>query len=353
MRKTILLLLFCFITLLLSAQNDFRIVFYNVENLFDTENNPDTNDDDFLPTGNLRWTEERYRNKLNAIGTVIDSVGQDVHPALVGLCEVENAKVLSDLCETEVLKKYNYKYIVSESEDDRGMNVALLYCPKRMKVLSSREYMPEFEDAPSKHTRNILHVTGLLTNTDTLDLFICHFPSRTEGIKRTQPYRIQTAKLLKQKIDSLLSFRSASNMIIMGDFNDFPDDVSLRYMLEARNINAKGFPGSLYNMFLHRIGEKDFGTYKYRGKWQIMDQFIVSGNLLNGIGLTRIRGVSAYVYSAPFLFEDDARYGGRKPFRTYLGFKYLGGASDHLPIYMDIQMQDWSYFLMPLMLLGY
>lgn len=337
MRRIIILLFFytCICSALL-PQNNFKVVFYNVENLFDPNITPLKKDHEFLPDGDQHWTKYRYWEKLKNISRVVDSIGDGYPPAIIGMCEIENDSVLFDLCKRSPLKKHKYEYIITKSKDDRGINVALLYQRDEIKILSRKEYTPLFEENVDKHTRNLLHVTSKIINSDTLDIFVCHFPSRVEGIKRTQAYRIQVAKLLREKVDSLFLVRQNPNIIIMGDFNDYPDDFSIRYILDAKSINTKKYPENLYNMFLHRISNKDFGTYKYRGKWKVMDQFIVNGNLLKGKSKTRIKDFRADTYSASFMLEEDIKYGGLKPFRTYRGWTYVGGISDHLPIYFDL-----------------
>lgn len=331
--------LFFLFSLLCFAQKDFRVIFYNVENLFDTKNNPKTNDDDFLPTGKQRWSEYRYWKKLKDLSLVIDSMGKGYPPALIGLAEIENDSVLFDLCKRSPLRKHKYDYIITHSKDDRGMNVALLYQRDEIRILKTSEYIPKFEGHPNKPSRNVLHVTGKVVNGDTLDIFVCHFPSRNEGIKRSAPYRIDVAKLLKKNVDILFYTRRKANIIIMGDFNDYPDDISMRNILEGKSIESKIQAKSLYNMFLHKANKKD-GSYKYRGKWGFLDQFIVSGNLLNSKNKTKIRDNKASVFNKSFLLEDDVKYGGEKPFRMYSGYKYLGGVSDHLPIYLDLVIKE-------------
>jgi len=340
--KKIFLCLFLFFVFLTSsfAQRDFRVMFYNVENLFDTKDNPKTNDDDFLPDGKQHWTNYRYWKKLKDISFVIDSVGKGYPPALIGLCEIENDSVLFDLCKRSPLRKHKYNYIITHSKDDRGMNVALMYQRDEMKILKTMEYTPRFEGQPNKYSRNILHVTGKIINGDTLDIFVCHFPSRSEGIKRSAPYRIDVAKLLKKKVDNLFYTRRKANIIIMGDFNDYPNDISMKNVLEGKSVETKIHSRSLYNMFLHRTGKSDEGSYKYRGKWDFLDQFIVSGNLLNTKNKTNIRQNKAHIYYADFLLENDLKYGDKKPFRTYSGYKYLEGISDHLPIYLNLNIVE-------------
>jgi hypothetical protein len=323
------------------AQENFRVMFYNVENMYDTKDNPDTHDDDFTPGGQLHWTNRRYWKKLNDISKVISSVGGKYPPALIGVCEVENDSVLFDLTKRADLRKHKYEYIITKSKDGRGSNVALLYQRDQIKITSKKFYTPVLKSNALKTTRDILHVTGKVVNDEILDIFVCHFPSRRDGISRTRPDRIQCAELLKQKTDSIFRIRKKANIIIMGDFNDYPNDTSLSEILAAHGLTGSISDRRLYNMFYHRVHEKNAGSYKYRGKWNFLDQFIVSGNLLSPSSGISIKGKEAHVYSAAFLLHDDnKKYGGQKPFRTYSGFKYPGGYSDHLPVYMDLIIKN-------------
>ncbi|MFV0420517.1 MAG: hypothetical protein ACK5KT_17560 [Dysgonomonas sp.] len=340
MKKTFLIFISFVLSLPTVAQEEFRIMFYNVENLFDTKDNRDTNDDDLTPDGQLHWTNYRYWKKQNDISKVISSVGGKLPPAIVGLCEVENDSVLFDLIRRTGLNRHKYEYIITDSKDSRGSNIGLLYQRDQMKVIDWKSYTPHIEAA--RTTRDILHVVGRVVNGETLDVFVCHFPSRNEGIKKTRPYRVACAGLLKQKTDSLFKIRKRANIIIMGDFNDYPSDVSLRDTLSAYPIQEKTDSKSLYNLFYHKSQVKniDIASYKYRGKWNYIDQFIVSGNLLSNRGEVFIKNREAYVYSADFLLqEDNKKYSGQKPYRTYSGWKYLGGFSDHMPIYINLEIK--------------
>lgn len=325
----------------IEGQNNFRIMFYNVENMYDTKDNPKTHDDDLTPNGQLRWSNYRYWIKLNNISKVISSVGNQRPPALIGICEVENDSVLYDLTKRAALRKDKYEFIITNSKDARGSNVALLYQRDEIKIISKKIYRPVIETAFYRTTRDVLHVTGRIINGELLDIFVCHFPSRNEGIKKTRPYRIKCAELIKQKADSLLRIRKNANIIIMGDFNDYPDDISIKETLKAQSLKSDISNKNLYNMYYEKALAKSGGTYKYRGKWNYLDQFIVSGNLLKDTSKTKIKGKEAFIFSSEYLLHDDSKkYGGQKPFRTYLGFKYLGGYSDHLPIYMDLQIKN-------------
>lgn len=339
--RQLLLLFLSFLSLTLVSQEKFRVVFYNVENLYDIKDNPYTNDDDLTPSGNLRWTKYRYWQKQHNIARVISSIDGGYPPAIVGLAEVENDSVLYDLTRRTVLGKHKYEYVVTSSKDSRGANIALLYQRDQIKILNKRSYPPIIDTL--KTTRDILHVTGQLVNGSLLDIFVCHFPSRSEGIKRSRPYRIKCAALLRQKVDSLYRVRKKANVIIMGDFNDYPSDISLKDTLRAGEMKEEIVDKELYNMFYADSTQKDktIGSYKYQGKWNYLDQFIINGRLLNPNSKTRIKHKKAYVYSADFLMSaDNKKYRGLKPFRSYSGWKYLGGFSDHLPIYLDLEILE-------------
>jgi len=318
------------------SQTPFRVMFYNVENLFDTKDDSLKDDNDFLPEGFMHWTPWKYWEKLRSITRVITAVGGMQSPALVGLCEVENDSVIFDLTQRSPLRVQEYAYVVSDSPDERGIDVALLYQRHQFRLLESREYEIRSDTRNNHPTRNILHAVGKLINGDTLDVFVCHFPSRSDGERETEPLRIAAAALLRKKTDSLFLTRKDTHILIMGDFNDHPDNKSLSRTLRAQRVSALPAKKGLYNLFYHRMKEHDFGSYKYQGRWEVFDQFIVSGNLLMESNSICIKENKAHLFKAAFLLEEDVRYFGKKPFRTHLGPRYLGGFSDHLPVYTDL-----------------
>ncbi|MDR1517387.1 MAG: hypothetical protein LBS52_04710 [Dysgonamonadaceae bacterium] len=323
----------------LNAQSNLRVMFYNVENLFDTKNDPQKNDEDFLPEGSMKWMSWKYWEKLKNISRVITAVGEMQSPGLVGLCEIENDSVIFDLTKRSPLRNQQYEYIVTNSPDERGIDVALLYQRHQFKPVERREYKIAFRNKSTRPTRNILHVTGKLVNGENLDVFVCHFPSRSGGQKESEPARIAAATLLRSKTDSLFKLRKNANIIIMGDFNDHPDDVSIFKTLKARSLNDHRANDELYNLFFHRMKERDFGSYKYRGNWEVLDQFIVSGHLVSGESRVKIKDEKGNVFKAKFLLQDDEKNGGEQPYRTNLGPRYIGGFSDHLPIYLDLDVK--------------
>ncbi len=329
-------LFFVLFTLGIYSQSDFRVMFYNVENLFDTTDNPLKDDDDFLPDGFMRWTPWKYWEKLRNITRVITAVGEMNPPALVGLCEVENDSVLFDLTRRSPLRAQEYEYLITDSPDERGINVALLYQRHQFKLLEWYEYRINLERSGSRPTRNILHAVGELVNGDTIDVLVCHFPSRSGGQRETEPARVQSAKVLSGKADSILSSRARPHCIIMGDFNDPPRSKCLSRVLNARKPDPPFRDNRLYNLFFNRSRTGETGTYKYQGRWEVIDQMIVNGSLLRENNNLHIKDFEGRIFHPDFLLEDDNKYYGRKPFRTSSGPRYLGGFSDHLPIYMDL-----------------
>jgi endonuclease/exonuclease/phosphatase family metal-dependent hydrolase len=321
------------------GEEPFRVMFYNVENLFDTEDDPKKNDNEFTPKGFRRWTNKRYYAKLNNLAKVITSVGQWDTPALIGLCEVENDKVLKDLTAYSLLKKMEYRYILNESDDRRGIDVALLYQRKQFKYLHHQAIPIHFPDNKRKKTRDVLHVTGQVITGDTLDVFVCHFPSRRGGALESEPDRMYVASVVREKSDSLMRVRRNANILIMGDFNDEPSDKSISKTLKAKAIPSNPDKKDLYNLFLSIQETSAIGSYKYGRQWNFLDQIIVSGNLLNPSNRFHLLPKSVTIFQASFLLIEDKSYGGKRPKKTYHGRKYEGGYSDHLPVYADFSLK--------------
>ncbi|MDR2057242.1 MAG: endonuclease [Dysgonamonadaceae bacterium] len=326
------------ISIPLQGQTIFRVMFYNVENLFDTEDEPKKNDNEFTPRGARSWTNKRYHAKLDNIAKVITSVGQWDIPVLVGLCEIENDKVLKDLTLYSPLKKMQYRYVLAESDDRRGIDVALLYQRDQFKYLYYQAIPIRFPYSNRKKTRDILHVTGQVITGDTLDVFVCHFPSRVGGQFESEPDRMYVASVVKAKADSLMSVRKKANILIMGDFNDEPSDKSLSESMKARAIPVKANKKDLYNLFLSIQEKSKIGSYKFGRLWNFLDQIIVSGDLLNPDYSFRILPETAAVFSESFLLTEDKSHAGKRPKKTFHGRKYEGGYSDHLPVYVDLYL---------------
>ncbi len=315
----------------------FRAMFYNTENFFDTIDDPKTDDNEFLPNAKRHWTGKRYYNKLNNIYKVLISSGFQP-PSIIGLCEIENKRVLNDLTQKTPLGKFNYHYIHRDSPDPRGIDVALLYRFDQFKPLKIEFIRLFFPFDTARKTRDILYVKALAFKIDTIHVFVNHWPSRMKGYARSMPYRETAAKTLRFKIDSLFHVSPKIKILIIGDFNDEPDDISVLNDLKAIKITNPVKNSVLYDLSAKWIDNiQNIGTIKFKDKWQIFDQIIVSGNIINSSskGL-RCNPNSAKIYSADFLLKNDKNDSGKTPYRTYNGYKYTGGFSDHLPVYVDL-----------------
>jgi hypothetical protein len=315
-----------------------RIMFYNVENLFDVFNDSLTNDDEFTPEGERHWNNTKFYKKLNNISKVIVSIGEWDPPAIVGFSEVENRFVLNKLIYDTPLKKFDYNIIHIGSPDRRGIDVAMLYRESRFDPVAYSPIRINFPDDSLYKTRDILYVKGVLAQTDTVHFFVNHWPSRYGGYEDSKPRRIFVASVLKHKVDSLCSILQHPNIIIMGDFNDEPWDESIHSGLSALTDTMGMKTNDLVCLMAGFNKTHVIGTNKYKENWGVIDQFIVSGNLLNGENKIHISPEGAQIYQEPFLLEKDDMNLGLRPNRTYIGPVYHGGFSDHLPIYMDINI---------------
>jgi endonuclease/exonuclease/phosphatase family metal-dependent hydrolase len=324
------------------AQNNteqFPILFYNVENLFDTKENPYANDSEFTPNGGRYWNSKKLNTKLNHISKVILNCNAWEYPAIVALSEVENRDVLVLLTKTTALKSIGYKIIHKDSPDHRGIDVAILYDSKQFYPISYKHYPMLDTKGGVKKTREILYVSGIVNEIDTIHVFVNHWSSRYSGVLETQQGRNSSAGLLRSKVDELNEKFKAPKIIIVGDFNDQPTDESILNFLKAKKIGAKILNQDLYNLSYY-WGGKGRGTLKYRSQWSVFDQVIVSGTLLTskvGVGL---KPENAGVVDLPFLLEADEKYGGIKPKRTYYGYTYKGGFSDHLPVLIKLNIAN-------------
>ena len=310
------------------------IAFYNVENLFDTLDDPLTSDDDRTPMGKDKWTNDIYQKKLKNIAKVIADIGSDLtgsSPSIIGLCEIENRGVLEDLINTNSLKKENYDIIHYDSPDERGVDVAMLFKKNRFKPSSAKTY-PLFlkrKDQSIDYTRDHLLVSGYLDN-EQIHFIINHWPSRSGGQMKSEPNRILAGKLNKKIIDSILRSNPKANIINMGDFNDNPKDKSIKPILNSVYKKSQMNNNQLYNP-MEELFQKGYGSYRYRGKWDMIDQFFLSKNLVeNKKGLFFLK---AAVFNKKYLINPQGKYEGY-PFKSFAGGKFLNGYSDHFPIFL-------------------
>lgn len=314
----------------------FRVMFYNTENLFDAIDDPLINDEEFLPGSQKKWTEGRYQEKIGHIAKVIKDVGEDTLPVLVGLCEVENRKTVDDLINTTVLKGLDYKIIHRESPDSRGIDVALLYRSRYFQLIDSHFFPIRFPFDTAVRTREILYANGILGGKDTLHVFVNHWPSRSSGEIQTRPLRVWVAEAVRYRVDSILRKSPKAQILITGDFNDEPMDLSVVSGLKALLSYDKPDDGNLYDLTQGLKNSSPGGTYKYKGSWNLLDHAVVSGSILDTSRLLYSRPSDLHVFQAKYLLEPDKTNMGDQPLRTYLGNFYQGGYSDHLPVYLDI-----------------
>ena len=317
-----------------------RIVFYNVENLYDPYNDSLKMDDEFTPAGVRHWTWSRFREKLNHVAKTFLAMGKSEPPAIIGMCEVENKYVLNKLVHESPLQRFTYRIIHHESPDLRGVDVAMIYRPDKFSPVTWQAYPVRFPFDTVSQTREILMVKGILFETDTIYLFINHWPSRRGGYKESQPRRNYVASRVRSICDSLFQADQDSRIILMGDLNDEPDKESLVLYLNTKQDTINIKPTDLINLMFPKMRRWDEGTIKYQGQWSIFDQFIVSGNLITGSSGITTSFRDAQIFNSPVLTIEDGKNFGVRLNRTYTGPRYTGGFSDHLPIFLDLWKSD-------------
>jgi predicted extracellular nuclease len=317
-------------------RGDLRILFYNVENHFDCFDDSLRMDNEFLPMGEKAWTFEKYRKKAQRIGKVIMAAGEWEFPDVIGLCEVENRFTIEGIFQFGPMNNISYEVIHKESPDRRGIDVALVYQPERFQILDTNFLKVCYRQDTISSTREILYVKGMTNTMDTLHFFVNHWPSRWGGQLNSEHKRLSAAQVLRRKVDEISSKNGKAKIIIMGDFNDYPTNKSLMEVLSANEPNDHPNNKSLYNLAFPYTVMDDIGSHKYKGKWGMMDQFIVSGALINKSGTLYCSNTGMSLFAPDFLLIPDRTYYGYKPFRTFVGYKYQGGFSDHLPIVLDL-----------------
>ena len=309
--------------------NLYTISFYNLENLFDTIDDPDRLDDEFLPDADRRWNRKRYRNKIYKLGTAISNIGFAISkkaPILVGIAEVENLTVIEDMINTRHLKNKDYGIVHYNSPDERGIDVALLYKKEFFEVLESRPILLQTPDESGviDATRDILHVVGQL-NGERIHVLVNHWPSRRDSAERTAYKRIAAAVKNREIIKEIRASEEEAKIIIMGDFNDDPYSESVKkYLVKDDFFNPMEILHTRYS-----------GSLNYKRQWNLFDQIIFSNNF-HQYKAGKHTFVSSRIFGEDFLKTYKGRFKGI-PFRTYAGKKYLGGYSDHFPVYIQLK----------------
>lgn len=300
----------------------FTIISYNCENLFDCRHDSLKNDVEFLPDAERHWTFGRYWQKLNNLGRVIQQCGGDVLPDVAALLEVENDSTLFMLTKRSLLKGAGYRYVMTDSPDARGIDVAMIYNPLTFRLVSNYAIRPQIDNI---FTRDILYAKGIARARDTLHIFAVHAPSRRNGQGATETLRMQVMRRLMQSVDSIRETSPNAKIILLGDFNDYSHNKALKEIVRkgftevSRDIKGKNYDHT-----------KVKGTYKYQGQWNSLDHIFLSDKMMGQVR-------DCFIYDAPWLLEEDAQ-GGYKPFRTYRGPIYHKGISDHLPIVLQLSL---------------
>jgi hypothetical protein len=336
--SVLLLLSFLIVGLASAQKQEYKvgaIGFYNFENLFDTLDAPDIWDEEFTPAGSKLWNTERYQEKLDNLAKVVAELGTDVTPdgvSILGVAEIENRSVLEDFVAHPLVKSRNYQIIHYDSPDFRGIDVALLYNPKYFTVSESRAVPLKIYDKEGepKKTRDILLVSGIYDG-EPMHFLVNHWPSRRGGEAATQEYRNAGALVCKQICDSLTQENPYAKVIIMGDLNDDPISPSVKKILNAKPQKDQVRKRGIYNP-MTELFKKGFGTLAYRDAWSLFDQMLLSQGLIS----KRAEGYSFFkvrVHNPPYLLQKSGRFKGY-PFRSFGGSNYLGGYSDHFPVYV-------------------
>lgn len=301
------------------------VAFYNLENLFDLTDDKHTNDNDFLPTSVKKWTPKRYKNKLRKLGFAISNIGRretGKQPAIVGLCEVENAKVIEDLLASKHLENCNYNYVHYDSLDERGIDVALLYDATAFEVTTSETFTIQLtdEDGFPDYTRDILLVSGFLDG-EFIHVIVNHWSSRREGEKETEHKRLASSNKVGEIINNLRLENDDAKIIVIGDFNDDPHSNSIKQLVN-------GF--DLYNP-METLRSYSRGTTYHGRQWNLFDQVLISTNFFKTSN-NLFEYYAANIFDEDFLKLFNGKFKG-SPFRTYVGKRYKGGYSDHFPVY--------------------
>lgn len=309
--------------------NVYTVAFYNVENLFDIYDNPLINDDDFLPTSDKKWNQKKYSNKIRKLGYAISKIGtkhSGKPPSLVGLAEVENKNVLTDLIHSKHLKNKNYNYVHYNSPDERGIDVALLYDTTKFTELGSKNYRIELKDefGGIDYTRDILRVTGLF-NQERIHIIVNHWPSRRSGVDETEEKRLITSNKVTEIINEVRENEEDPKIIVMGDFNDDPSSKSLKSLLQNND---------LFNP-METLLSFTRGSLNYKFNWNLFDQILFTTNFFQIKEKTHSFS-HANIFDDIFLTQFEGKYKGN-PFRTFVGRKYKGGFSDHFPVYIHLK----------------
>lgn len=324
------------------AQQPYKVLFYNVENFFDTINDPEVLDDEFTPNGTKAWNDTKYKKKLHNVERVLFDVSamDKSYPIVIGLCEVENRNVLEDIVSTPKLTPANYRIVHYDSPEARGVDVAFVYRPDVFKKEGEKAVRTVVPSLPNFRTRDILTMWGTIEN-EPFFFMVAHWPSRTGGKEPSEFKRIAVAAQMRSIADSVLVANPNTKVVVMGDLNDDPTDKSIAQSFGAKFNLKKLDSGDFYNPFAEML-KAGFGSLAYGDAWNIFDQMIVSENLATGstgkLKLQRYPADSKFygnIFKQHYMVQKEGQYKGY-PLRTYVGDSFQNGFSDHFPVFITI-----------------
>lgn len=315
----------------------YMMMFYNVENLFDTIPSPGVFDEEFTPAGEKKWNTAKYAKKLDNLDEVFYKMAQTerMFPAVIGLAEIENRNVLEDMVSMPRLSKGNYQIVHYDSPDARGVDVAFFYRPDIFRYEGSAPIRTVIPELPEYKTRDIVSMWGTIDG-EQFCFFVCHWPSRLGGQAASEFKRVGAAQTVRNAMDSIRILRPETKFVVMGDMNDDPNNRSLAEVLGGKRKVSELHPGDMYNPFWDMLRD-GFGTLAYGDVWNLFDNIIVSENLVagraEGLKLVKKNKYYGYIFDRPFLKQKSGQYKGY-PLRTFVGNDFQGGYSDHLPVYI-------------------
>ena len=323
------------------AQKPYKVVFYNLENLFDTINDPNKNDEEYLPEGARKWTTYRYNQKLENMSRVLfDIAAKDRNfPTVIGVSEIENRLVLEDLLATPKLAKANYRIVHYDSPDRRGVDCAFFYRPDKFKLEGSEAHNISFPGRPNFLTRDLVAMWGKIEG-EPFYFIVSHWPSRLGGKERSQYSRDFVAEKCKHICDSVHKANPATKVVIMGDFNDDATDKSVTHVLGAKGNINKLDKNDMFNPF-HDMLKAGYGTLAYRDSWNLFDNIVVSENLATAstgaLKIQKAEGSKFYgnIFISPYMIQKEGQY-KNYPLRSFVGSNFQNGYSDHFPVYIYI-----------------
>lgn len=339
MKKFLLTGLFAALIVACFAQKPYKVVFYNFENLFDTINDPDVLDEEFTPQGLKKWNSTKYNKKIANLERVLFDIAVEDKdfPAVIGVSEIENRNVMEDVIAQSKLAHADYRVVHYDSPDLRGVDVGFYYRPDVFKLEGSAPIPFHMPELPDFRTRDFVTMWGTI-DSEPFFFLVSHWPSRLGGKEASDPKRMAAARRVKEIVDSVQCANPATKVVVMGDLNDDATDASIVEGLGAKGKPQDVQPGDMFNPFIALL-KAGYGTLAYRDAWNLFDNIVVSGNLVDApAGTLRLLAVGKFyggIFRRPYMIQKSGQYKGY-PLRTFVGNDFQGGFSDHFPVYIYI-----------------